>query len=326
VDPSAQIGRYTLVERLGASDLCEVHLALSVDANGVSRPVVLKIATGGDNKAIQHEARLLAPLKNEAYCELVLAELKLPRNYIVLEFVDGVSVEDILTSQMTRSPNLALTLNLGCQLAQALHFLHTPREIARDEHGAIIHGDINPGNLIVTFAGTLKVLNFGSARVLKSAGRSDLEVGAATLRYTSPSRFNDRQADLRDDIFALGLILWEFSTCKRYWGEMSDEQVTEGLKSFRAKDPAIENSQVLKQLRDLIMACLAVDYFSGYSETSEVARDLENVRKALPVSELHLQNFLTEGFPIAKKRAEARQERMASVDAQLNIRQRLTSR
>jgi serine/threonine protein kinase len=293
------------MERLSSGPAFEIYLAVSKNENGALEPATLKISKSCKASTLQNEAKILRHLGNDAFSSMLGADFRGTHPYLALEYIEGASIEDLIASQISRGPNIELAIHIGSQIASALADLEKPREFDTGEHGGIIHGDIHPKNLMLTLKGRVKLIDFACAKIQNPAGSSDLNAQVTNWRYTSPGRVRDLKADVRDDIFGLGMILWELCTAKRYWGVMNNTQIAEGLREFKAKDPGVENREIPHELRKIILRCLESEYFAGYGDAADLFSELNAIRRQ-GARAIQLETILQERLPLVAKRIEVR--------------------
>jgi serine/threonine protein kinase len=202
------IGRYRVIGRLGAGGMGTVVRAMD-EVRG--REVALKLPNDVDAQTInflQQECAVLSQLEHHNIVQVFGSgsdpDPDLPF-YIVMEFVDGVTVEDLLHKQHGRlEPNRALKIALG--VAEALAYAHKPPL-------RVIHRDIKPGNIMIRHSDEMvKVTDFGIAAVLSQrSGRT----GVGTLAYMAPEQATGQGVDERSDLYSLGAMLYEMLTGQR---------------------------------------------------------------------------------------------------------------
>jgi TolA-binding protein/tRNA A-37 threonylcarbamoyl transferase component Bud32 len=217
------LSHYRIIEKLGQGASGTVYLAEDLV---LGRAVVLKRLPpdAGDEvrEAALKEARTIAALNHPNICTLYEYEEVEGEQFLVLEVLEGHTLGTILSNGPLPLPQV---LELGVQLADALDAAHT--------HG-IVHRDIKPPNIFVTFRGQAKILDFGIA-VLSSTGAAahyglaamghtaGAEAVGGTLQYMSPEQLRGEAVDARADVFSLGAVLYEMAT---------------GIPAFTGHDPA----------------------------------------------------------------------------------------
>jgi serine/threonine protein kinase len=203
------IGRYHVIGRLGAGGMGTVVRATD-EARG--RDVALKLPNDVDPQTInflQQECAVLTQLEHHNIVQVFGSgsdpDPELPF-YIVMEFVDGITVEDLLHQEGGKlEPRRAIKIALG--VAEALAYAHKPPL-------RIIHRDIKPGNIMIRRSDEMvKVTDFGIAAVLSSqrSGRT----GVGTLAYMAPEQATGQGVDERSDLYSLGAMLYEMLTGQR---------------------------------------------------------------------------------------------------------------
>ena len=207
------LSHYRIVEKLGQGASGLVYLAEDLV---LGRPVVLKrLPPDADERARARaliEARTIAALNHPNICTLYEYEEVDGEQFLVLEVLEGQTLEGLIAQGPLP---LAQVLDFGIQLADALDAAHT--------HG-IVHRDIKPPNVFVTFRGQIKVLDFGIATLSSPGGASRYTAGAAasrvnvlygTLHYIAPEQLRGEVVDARADLFSLGALLYEMTTGQR---------------------------------------------------------------------------------------------------------------
>ncbi|MEM7610015.1 MAG: serine/threonine-protein kinase, partial [Myxococcota bacterium] len=238
---------YRPLYRIGAGAMAEAIVAIDERLGPASRPVVLKRLTTHDEIVLQHfqlEAELSLRLThpNVVAAQALLEEPGAPAPVLVLEHVDGEPLALLREPLFDMDDGHDAVAALCCQLLAALEYVHT----ARDDQGEplnIVHRDVKPGNMIVTPAGDLKLLDFGVAKWAKGE-RTEVQTVKGTLRYTSPEYLAGEEATQALDLWAVAIIAWEFIA---------------GRRLFHAPHPAQLVAAILHEevpdLRDLARTC-----------------------------------------------------------------------
>ncbi len=204
--PGARSGSYVLVERLGAGGAGEVWLATGHESG---RRVALKFLdeprARSARRRLAREARVLASLDHPAIARVLALEVSDPEPRLVVEYVEGRTLRAVLDAGLM---SLERALAVGHDVALALAEAH-----AR----GLVHRDLKPSNVVVTPAGTAKVLDFGIAQL---GGESALPVG--TPGYVSPEARRGDEIDTRADVWSLGVVLFECLTGSR-WADVTGQ-------------------------------------------------------------------------------------------------------
>lgn len=205
-------GRYELADVIGVGGVAEVVRAAVVGAGDFRKPVVIKRlrAELRDDPELQAAFAREAQLAQRFQHANVVAVLDLGddegRPFIVMELVDGCSLQRLLEHRGRERVPVALALHVAQQIAAALQYVHG----LRDDDGApsqLVHRDVTPGNVLLSKDGAVKLTDFGIART--RAGGNDTLPGLikGTPLYLSPEQAAGRPLDGRSDVYALGLVL-----------------------------------------------------------------------------------------------------------------------
>src|ERR1700732_3505677 len=240
--PGTQIGPYKIEAALGAGGMGEVYRA--VDTR-LKRTVAIKVAKENFGERFERETRAIAALNHPNICTLY----DVGPHYLVMELIEGPT----LAERIEKGPvPLEESLGIAKQIADALEAAH--------EKG-ITHRDLKPGNIKIKPDGTVKVLDFGLAKVAPvSAGDSPDETATLTTRtgiilgtaaYMSPEQAQGKPVDKRADIWAFGVVLYEMLTGRRLF---EGETVSETLAAVLTKEPEWE--RVPQKAQRLLRRCL----------------------------------------------------------------------
>ncbi len=245
-----RLGRYELIGHLATGGMAEIHLARLAGEAGFEKIVVVKrllpelVASQAFVAMFLDEGKLVARLDHPNVCEVHELGRDGAEYFLAMPYLDGVSVHDLI-SRPRESDRIAELRVAAAIIAQACAGLHHAHEL-RDADGApanLVHRDVSPSNLYVTTSGTVKVLDFGVAKV---RGASETEVGTikGKTQYMAPEQLLGEPLDRRADIFALGIVLFELATHQRLFKRASDYLTAraileEPIPRADAIDPAI---------------------------------------------------------------------------------------
>jgi eukaryotic-like serine/threonine-protein kinase len=281
LSPGTRIGPYEVLALLGVGGMGEVYRARDPKLN---RDVAVKVlaevvATDPDRLArFRREAQVLASLNHPNIAHVYGVEDESSIHGLVMELVEGPTLAD----RIAQGPiPLDDALSIGRQITDALEAAH--------EQG-IIHRDLKPANIKVRNDGTVKVLDFGLAKLVDNATASDVNVTASptlsrhatmagvilgTAAYMSPEQARGKAVDKRADIWAFGCVLYEMVTCRRAFG---GDDVTETFAAIVRDQPDL--SQVPAQLRRLLGRCFEKDPRRRLRDIGDVWSLLEDEEQA----------------------------------------------
>ncbi len=261
--PGTKLGPYEILEPIGAGGMGEVWKARDTR---LGRVVAIKKVKEQHSERFKQEARSIAALNHQNICQL----FDIGPDYLVLEYVEGKPLSSPLPEKEA--------VRLAIQITTALEEAH--------QHG-IIHRDLKPSNIMVTDKGSVKLLDFGLAKLYEqSAGESTAEfpptqTGAVlgTVAYMSPEQAQGRPADARSDIFSFGLVLYEMLSGRRAFGGDSTPAIMAAL--LRDDPPPLQASPALEKI---VRRCLAKQPSGRYQAASEIKSVLEQISIEKPAA------------------------------------------
>jgi len=290
ISAGTKLGRYEIRSQIGAGGMGEVYLAQD---SKLDRKVALKIlpselAANQDRmRRFVQEAKAAAALNHPNIAHIYEIGEHEGTNFIAMEFIDGVTLREKIHRERT-------------ELRKLLRFLqHAAEGLARAHAAGIVHRDLKPDNIMITRDGHAKVLDFGLAKLIETAGhKPDRQAGPGsseiatammpvqhstpgivmgTVGYMSPEQAQAKSLDQRSDIFSFGCILYEAATGRK---PFAGESVVDTLhKIIYEPAPAISdfNLSAPPELQRIIRKCLAKEPEKRYQTIRDTANDLEEV-------------------------------------------------
>ncbi len=262
--------RYRFIRRLGSGGMARVFLAEDVVLH---RQVAIKILA--DRHAedaqfverFQREARAAASLNHQNIVAIYDRGEAGGSYYIAMEYLDGDTLKDVITTQGALAPRRAIDIAL--QVLAALHFAHR-----RD----VIHRDVKPHNIMVLRDGRVKVMDFGIAR----AGASDMtEAGSivGTAQYLSPEQARGQQVGPPSDLYSMGCVLYEMLTGRvPFTGDSAVSIAMKHVQEPPVPPRRIEPS-IPADLEHVVLRAMAKDPARRYQTAAEMGMDLDRIRK-----------------------------------------------
>lgn len=235
---SRSLGKYRFIATLGRGGMADVHLAVAVGPAGFSKLQVIKrlrrkLADEPEFRdMLLDEARLAARLNHRNVVQTNEVGLVDGEYFIAMEYLDGQPLSQVLSRARERGRPIPLAVSLWI-LSEVLAGLHYAHELV-DYDGTplnVVHRDVSPHNIFVTYDGQVKIVDFGIAL----AARRAVETQAGTLKgkvaYMAPEQaFSpSSEIDRRADIFSVGVILWEVVASRRLWRGLTDPQIISRL-------------------------------------------------------------------------------------------------
>jgi serine/threonine-protein kinase len=230
-----QVGRYTLLAELAQGGMGTVYLGVARGPAGFSKLMVIKQLRpelAEDPQFLNmflEEARLAARLNHPNVVQTVEVGAEKNAYFIAMEFLDGQALQRVRT-RVSRHGDFPLALHVKI-IVEALHGLHHAHEL-RDLDGTplqIVHRDISPHNVFVTYEGQVKVVDFGIAKAIDSSLETRTGELKGKVAYMPPEQASMKRVDRRADIFAVGVMLWEAIAQRRMWHGMNEMAIMHRL-------------------------------------------------------------------------------------------------
>jgi eukaryotic-like serine/threonine-protein kinase len=271
------ISHYRVLEQIGAGGMGVVYRAHD---QRLERDVALKVLPAGAltdeaaRRRFRKEALALSKVSHPNIATVFDFDTQDGTDFLVEELIPGLSLSEMLIPGPLPERQI---VNLGAQLADGLAAAH--------EQG-VIHRDLKPANIRVTPDALVKILDFGLAKVLRSAGSgvgedatasmTETQTVSGTLPYMSPEQLLNEKLDARSDIWATGCVLYEMATGRRpFLG--SGAPLINSILNQALEPPAKLNSKVQLGLEAIIVKCLEKDPAWRYASAREIAIDLRRV-------------------------------------------------
>ncbi len=265
--------------KLGHGGMADVYLATARGPSGFNKLTVLKVLRphlAGDPHFLTmflDEARLAARLNHPNVVQTNEVGNTDDAHYLAMEYLEGQPLFRI-SAKLRAAKRIELPHNLRilCDALAALHYAH---ELSDYDGTAlsVVHRDVSPHNLFVTYAGQVKLLDFGIAKALTSVAETSPGVLKGKVTYMAPEQAWGEQVDRRADVFAVGIMLWEALTGRRLWLE-SEGNVLQRLVNGKIPSPTTVAPWVLERLEQITMKALALDKEDRYPTAAAFRADL----------------------------------------------------
>lgn len=216
-----RLGRYRILARLGQGGMGTIHLAVAFGLADFRKLLVIKELrpelTSNERfvEMFLAEAKLAARLDHPNIVQTLEAGQDGDRYYLAMEFLDGQPLTEILKRVDSETVPTGLLIQILCEVLAGLHFAHELCDY--DETPLhIVHRDVNPQNVFVTYNGHVKLVDFGIAKVIDSEMCTTAGVFKGKFPYAAPEQVTCTAVDRRADVFAVGVMLWEILARRRF--------------------------------------------------------------------------------------------------------------
>ena len=272
-----RFGKYLLLDRISIGGMAEVWRA--AETEGAGRTVAIKrlLPTVAEHSELVSmfiaEGKIMLQLTHPNIARVYELGEVAGSHFISMEYVPGKDLRKILDRcrKSSEPAPIAVTCHVISQLCSALDYAHR----WRDESGRptdLVHRDVSPSNVLVGFAGEVKLIDFGIAKQ-DDGGRSDRSVPSGKLAYMSPEQARGVPLDRRSDLFSVGICLYEMLTGGRPFSSDSHPALGSGV-DFQIPSPVTANANIPPTLEAIVLKALASDARARYQEANELAADL----------------------------------------------------
>ncbi len=273
------MGKYRLIAELGRGGMADVYLAVAAGPGGFNKLLVIKQLRMVDDPSMVtmflDEAKLAARVSHPNIVQTFEVAQEASRAYMVMEFLDGPSLSRLRRAAVKQGERVPLGIELHI-MREALLGLHSAHEL-RDYDGKplnVVHRDFTPQNIMTTYAGDAKIVDFGIAKALDQEGKTSAGVFKGKLSYVPPEQLMGAAVDRRTDVFAAGVMLYEAVTGASPWQGKTNAQITHELASGNIPR-LMENEDAPAELAAIIDQAMAIDPDDRYETADELRLALD---------------------------------------------------
>jgi serine/threonine protein kinase len=320
-----RFGPYQLIDRVAIGGMAEVFKAKRAGVEGFEKIVALKriLPHLSENKEFLDmfvdEAKMVAGLAHPNIVQIFDLGRIEKSYYIAMEYVHGRDLRTIMRRAREKGLRMPLDLSLRVvgQVCAALEYAHRKK----DDKGRpmqIVHRDVSPQNILISFEGEVKLVDFGIAKAATKASNTDRGALRGKLLYMSPEQAWGRPIDRRSDVFSLGIVLYEMVTeTKPFVGAGTEVSILELVRQCVITAAREINPRVPEPLDRVVMKALAREPDERYQDAGQMQRGLERfLRERPPVSARDLARFLELLFD-RSEREDGVNERPPAAEADL---------
>jgi serine/threonine-protein kinase len=314
-----RFGKYTLLSHLATGGMADVFLARQLGPGGFQKECVIKRVL----------PQLVQDPSNQAFVEMFLQEARIAARlshpnivhildfgqidgdyFLAMEYVDGVTIESVLEkTRSTGQPALPwpVAVRIVSSVAEGLDHAHK----AKDSNGSpllLVHRDVSPSNIMVSWDGVAKVLDFGIAKAMSvSIGGSKVRTGIGIIKgkvpYMSPEQIQGLDLDARSDVFSLAAVLYELTTGQRPFPGETTGKLTLEITSREPRPPEQFNPAFPPDLHPILMRGLAKSVDKRYQSARDFKVDLEQflADQHSSCSNYDVEAYLKELIPIEER-------------------------
>ena len=277
-----KFGKYLLLDRINVGGMAEVFKAKTFGVAGFERILAIKRILPSlveDDEFIRmfiDEARIAVQLNHANIVQIYELGKHGEHYYIAMEYLPSRDLRAILDKmrshgQLMPIPQAAYVISKVCE---GLDYAHRRRDPSGQPMN-IIHRDVSPQNVLITYEGEIKVIDFGIAKAANRASKTQAGVLKGKFGYMSPEQVRGLPIDRRSDIFAVGVLLYEMLTGERLFIGESDFSTLERVRNAEVIPPTTFNKKISPELEQIVLKSLAREQEDRYQWASDLAEDLQ---------------------------------------------------
>lgn len=284
MDVLKKFGRYFLLDQIDQGGMAEIYRARLSNKDAAGRIIVIKrmIANYGTNaefiQMFKAEIKVAMGLIHPNIVQVYDFGEEQGQSFIAMEYVDGQNLRKFYSrfNELKQRFPIDLAVHVLEEACAGLHYAHTFKDPVTGEPANIIHRDISPQNIMVSYEGSVKIIDFGIAKATNQSEMTRAGVIKGKPSYLSPEQISGEALDARSDVFALGIVLWELLVGKKLFQGENDLAVLKQIESCHAyvKPPSNFNPAVPKELDYLVLKALAKQREKRFQSAEEMQRAL----------------------------------------------------
>jgi len=281
VEAQETLGRYRIRGVLGEGGMGRLYVAEQTGIEGFAKIVAVKkilprlAHSEHFRRLFLDEARVAARLEHPN----IVTTYELGEGggtyFIAMEYLPGEDLESVLARCRTSGPiPIATAAYLAQQCASGLHYAHELRD-ALGRPSGLVHRDVNPSNIFLTYHGAVKLLDFGVAKASTGNDRTAPGVFKGKYAYCAPEQLAGTGVDGRTDLFSLGIVLWECLTGERLFDKATDAGTIDAVRAMPIVPPSRRRPEVPLALNHITMRALFRDPAHRYQSAAEMSEALD---------------------------------------------------
>jgi serine/threonine protein kinase len=283
---TTRLGSFEILRRLARGGMAEIYLARTSGPSGFEKLVVLKKILGkfaDKPRYVQlflEEAKLAASLDHPNIAQVYDIGMVDGSYFFAMEHLHGQDVRSILHRAWRIGERLPIehAVQIARHVASALHFAHEKRRSDGTLLG-LVHRDVSPSNILVTYDGATKLLDFGVAKNAASTVKTRTGALKGKISYMSPEQARGAPVDRRSDIFSLGIVLWEMVTTQRLYRADNDLATLQLIIHQPPRAPSQVRPECPPELERIVLRALAQDPEARYPTAEQLVLELDELAR-----------------------------------------------
>lgn len=322
------LGRYRVVDEIGVGGMASVHLARMDGPGGFQKWVAIKKIHPHlveDDTFVQmflDEGRVAARISHPNVASVLDLGKHESTYWIAMEYLHGEPLRELM--RRTEELGTAMPPEIACRIiADAAEGLHAAHELVgrNGEKLEVVHRDVTPHNLFVTYDGVTKVVDFGIAKFASRISNTRAGTLKGKLAYMSPEQVHGEVIDRRTDIFALGVVLWELTTGQRLFRMDNDLDTLAKVQECKVPKPSTLIRGYPVDLEKIVLKTLSKNRNDRYKTARELSRELQSLlmRRGLFVASDEVASYTQSIFADRIQKRDAHLRWASEVTQTINI-------
>ncbi|MBL8952776.1 MAG: serine/threonine protein kinase [Myxococcaceae bacterium] len=302
---STRFGKYTLVDRIAVGGMAEIFLARQAGLEGFEKTIVIKrirphlSKQASFVKMFLNEAKLAAQLNHPNIVQIYDLGKIGESYFIAMEYIFGRDMRRIIpkADSLGIPFPMVYALKIASSVCEGLYYAHQKVDLYGNPLN-IVHRDVTPENIFVSFDGTVKVLDFGIAKAANQIEQTRAGEIKGKLSYMSPEQCMGKMLDCRSDLFSLGVVLYEWLTGFKLFTGDSEVAILKSITEGKIYAPSYFKADIPEAVESILMKALEKDREKRYQTAWEMQYDLDQFlsQYEFTPSNIHLSNFLKQLF------------------------------
>ena len=300
-----RFGKYTLIDRIAVGGMAEIFLARQAGLEGFEKTIVIKRIRPHLSqqksfvKMFLNEAKLAAQLNHPNIVQIYDLGKISDTYFIAMEYIFGRDMRRIIpkADSMGIPFPMVYALKIASSCCEGLYYAHQRCDIYGNALN-IVHRDVTPENIFVSFDGTVKVLDFGIAKAANQIEQTRAGEIKGKLSYMSPEQCMGKPLDHRSDIFSLGVVLYEWVTGFKLFTGDSEVAILKSITEGKIYAPSYFKADIPESVEHILMKALEKDRDRRYQTAWDMQYDIDQFlsQYEFTPSNIHLSNFLKQLF------------------------------
>ena len=317
-------GKYLLLDRINVGGMAEVFKAKAFGVEGFERLVAVKRilpSIAEDQEFIGmfiDEAKIAVQLTHANIAQIFDLGKVNDSYFIALEYIQGKDLRSIFERARKRGEPLPVPMScfVTMKICEGLDYAHNKRDSMGREL-FLVHRDVSPQNVIMSYDGEVKVIDFGIAKAAGKANKTEAGILKGKFGYMSPEQVRGLPVDRRSDIFAVGIVLYEMLTGERLFLGESDFSTLEKVRNVEIMPPSTYNRRIPEELEQIVLKALAREVEDRYQTAMDLHDDLQSFMYTSGnfFARKDLATYMRKNFAEEIARESAKDEEFAKVTA-----------